>query len=122
MVALVFIRPRSLAINRLYLRSVQTSPVKILKRLNHASGRSPKGSGEIPGEFGASALYCSRMIKVSGEADFASGSLKRVTPIMENEYIKMMKNKALLINAENDPTRTETISRISLDVLSSLKP
>ncbi len=41
---------------------------------------------------------------------------------MENEYIKMMKNKALLINAENDPTRTETISRISLDVLSSLKP
>ena len=41
-----------LAINKLYLISVQSSPVSILNKVKLVSDKFPYGSGEFIGEFG----------------------------------------------------------------------
>lgn len=48
--------PRSCAVIRLYLKSVQSSPVNVLNRVNIASSNEPYGSLELVGAFGASCI------------------------------------------------------------------
>ena len=85
-------KPLLLASIKLYLISVQSSPVKTLNKVNIVSLRLPYGSGDTTGAFGVSLKYSNKVIFVLSSAFSTVGSLNNETPIIPNRYMKIRKN------------------------------